>query len=233
MAARARSRPAPPATAAPASAAATARAAAGRCSSCARSSAPTGCSRPPPPRDSQAASHQVASSGASARSAPGGKCRPMKAVETVAPSAKAGWRSTRARNARFDGTPSSDRAVERERQPVERLGARRAVRDHLARASSRSAGSPSCRSRARGRSAPAARAASRAPCRCAAGSRPPAPRRTAAPRSRGPAMRTSCPARQGSGSPRATRNCSSTRSSPVTSSVTGCSTCSRVFISMK
>ena len=33
-------------------------------------------------------------------------------------------------------------------------------------------------------------------------------------------------------SPAATRNCHSTRSSPVISSVTGCSTCSRVFISM-
>ena len=41
------------------------------------------------------------------------------------------------------------------------------------------------------------------------------------------------PARRGSGSPRATRSCHSTRSSPVTHSVTGCSTCSRVFISMK
>ena len=36
----------------------------------------------------------------------------------------------------------------------------------------------------------------------------------------------------GSGSPAATRNCHSTRSSPVIASVTGCSTCSRVFISM-
>ena len=34
-------------------------------------------------------------------------------------------------------------------------------------------------------------------------------------------------------SPRATRSCHSTRSKPVTASVTGCSTCSRVFISMK
>jgi hypothetical protein len=31
----------------------------------------------------------------------------------------------------------------------------------------------------------------------------------------------------------ATRSCHSTRSSPVMASVTGCSTCSRVFISMK
>ena len=39
--------------------------------------------------------------------------------------------------------------------------------------------------------------------------------------------------RHGSGSPAATRSCHSTRSSPVTISVTGCSTWSRVFISMK
>ena len=39
--------------------------------------------------------------------------------------------------------------------------------------------------------------------------------------------------RNGSGSPAATRNCHSTRSNPVTISVTGCSTWSRVFISRK
>src|SRR6188508_1603946 len=37
----------------------------------------------------------------------------------------------------------------------------------------------------------------------------------------------------GSFSPNATLNCHSTRSTPVISSVTGCSTCRRVFISMK
>ena len=39
--------------------------------------------------------------------------------------------------------------------------------------------------------------------------------------------------RTSSASPAATRSCSSTRSRPVTSSVTGCSTCSRAFISRK
>ena len=39
--------------------------------------------------------------------------------------------------------------------------------------------------------------------------------------------------RASSASPAATRSCSSTRSRPVTSSVTGCSTCSRAFISRK
>ena len=38
---------------------------------------------------------------------------------------------------------------------------------------------------------------------------------------------------KGSGSPAATRNCARTRSTPVTHSVTGCSTCRRVFISRK
>lgn len=37
----------------------------------------------------------------------------------------------------------------------------------------------------------------------------------------------------GSGFPAATVSCHSTRSTPVTSSVTGCSTCSLVFISQK
>ncbi len=50
---------------------------------------------------------------------------------------------------------------------------------------------------------------------------------------------TACPVRRtsscakGSGSPDATRSCHSTRSRPVISSVTGCSTWRRVFISMK
>ena len=41
------------------------------------------------------------------------------------------------------------------------------------------------------------------------------------------------PGRTAAARPAATRSCSSTRSSPVTISVTGCSTCRRVFISMK
>ena len=71
-----------------------------------------------------------------------------------------------------------------------------------------------------------------AACRSTAGSRGRDPRRRCAPRSRG----RRSPARScvsGSGSPAATRSCHSTRSRPVIISVTGCSTCSRVFISMK
>jgi hypothetical protein len=41
------------------------------------------------------------------------------------------------------------------------------------------------------------------------------------------------PGRSPAGSPAATRSCCSTRSRPHTISVTGCSTCKRVFISMK
>ena len=44
-------------------------------------------------------------------------------------------------------------------------------------------------------------------------------------------LRSACVA--GSGSPEATRSCHSTRSCPLMASVTGCSTCRRVFISMK
>ena len=65
-----------------------------------------------------------------------------------------------------------------------------------------------------------------------AGSRRRDPRRRAAPRPRGRAARASS-WRERSGSPAATRSCCSTRSTPVTSSVTGCSTCSRAFISRK
>ena len=42
-----------------------------------------------------------------------------------------------------------------------------------------------------------------------------------------------CSCRRGNASPWATRNCHSTKSKPVTISVTGCSTCRRVFISKK
>ena len=58
------------------------------------------------------------------------------------------------------------------------------------------------------------------------------PRRRCAPRSRGREMASSSCV-SGSASPKATRSCHSTRSSPVIISVTGCSTCRRVFISMK
>ena len=76
----------------------------------------------------------------------------------------------------------------------------------------------------------AGHARSGAACRSAAASPRPGPRRTAGPRSRG---RSTGGGSGGSRPPAATRNCSATRSSPVVHSVTGCSTCSRVFISRK
>ena len=56
------------------------------------------------------------------------------------------------------------------------------------------------------------------------------PRRRAAPRSN---VRCAAGGSASSRPPSATCSCSSTRSSPVVSSVTGCSTCRRVFISRK
>src|SRR5690348_18065641 len=47
------------------------------------------------------------------------------------------------------------------------------------------------------------------------------------------ALPISCSCDNGNGSPSAIRNCHSTRSMPWVISVTGCSTCRRVFISMK
>ena len=102
---------------------------------------------------------------------------------------------------------SSDRRTSRSRRPRRRRYRR---------------GRPG-RARARG-SAPAGRST--------AGSCGTDPRHRRAPRS--PSRRASRPsAANGSFSPAATRIISSTRSRPVISSVTGCSTCSRVFISRK
>ena len=66
--------------------------------------------------------------------------------------------------------------------------------------------------------------------RSAAASRAPGPRRRGGPRSRDPWV---SPITRSSGRPSATASCSSTRSTPCTGSVTGCSTWSRVFISRK
>ena len=65
-----------------------------------------------------------------------------------------------------------------------------------------------------------------------AGSSAPGPRRRRGPPRRGRSARRR-PAPTVSTSPAAMRTCHSTRSTPVTISVTGCSTWSRVFISMK
>ena len=81
---------------------------------------------------------------------------------------------------------------------------------------------------------PRARAASArgSPSPAWVGSPPRDARRTAVPRSACPATLTSSWA-NGRRAPPATESCSPTRSRPVTSSVTPCSTCRRVFISKK
>ena len=119
---------------------------------------------------------------------------------------------------------SRARAVSRGRRPGDDLGQHRVVVGaddgaHGQRAVDADAG-------------PGRLDAARARCRPAAGSRGPGPRRRPGPRSRARRGETS-PWSSGSRSPAAIRSCCSTRSRPVTSSVTGCSTCSRVFISMK
>ena len=143
-------------------------------------------------------------------------------------------RARRCRKARFVVGPST--AVSRS-APTRRAMACVAVgapggdlRQHADRtrpARRRRPRAPSRRGR-RGRSARAGRGS------CPRSGRSPRrdPRRRAAPRSAWPRGRTSACARP-SGSPRATRSCAATRSMPVTSSVIGCSTWRRVFISRK
>ena len=127
------------------------------------------------------------------------------------------------------GHPGLARA--RARSSCARLAARRRVRDDLAEhrvvvdadlAAGDDADVGAHASTARRR---------RAACRSSAGSRARGPRRTAGPRSpsRAAAARVGSRAR----SPRAIRICSRTRSRPVVSSVTGCSTWRRVLTSRK
>ncbi len=97
------------------------------------------------------------------------------------------------------------------------------------RSSSRSGCRPRCRPRRRARRGSRSEHRRRARARSSADSRDRRPRRTAGPRSPSRAAAGS----SGTRSPRAIRICSRTRSRPVTSSVTGCSTCSRVLTSRK
>ena len=150
------------------------------------------------------------------------------------PAANQSWSSTRACSGVVVATPSTVELAQRapgaadRRRPVRApdhdLGQQRVVeRGDLARPAP-----ASCRS------APTARpaAAPARPCPAAAGSRGPGPRRRSGTRSRARAPR-SVLGQRASGSPAAIRSCSATRSTPVTSSVVGCSTWMRVFISMK
>ena len=121
---------------------------------------------------------------------------------------------------------------ERAAQARDRVRAVLVPRDRPSRAADRSP-CPRCRPRAaRCRCARPASAAARddRPCRPWARSPRPGPRRRRGPRSRGRAAR-SVPGRARSGGRRRSTSWARTRSTPVTASVTGCSTCSRVFIS--
>ena len=181
------------------------------------------------------ASSRAAPNAAAARSPPArptsvAKFRSMKPVSNV-PARNSSARQSAASSARLVCGPGRDGVVERRGKLVERRLAGRRMRDHLGdhrivvrrdRAALLDAGIDT---HAVGEiAAPAA-------CRSTAETRAPDPRHRCAPRRRGPASGTaSCVS--GSFSPAAIRNCHSTRSSPVIASVTGCSTCSRVFISM-
>ncbi len=172
--------------------------------------------------------------GADSRSSP---CRSRKPV-SVCPATKAGWRTVRTSRSRLVVTPwmrARARAPARAAAASDRVGP---VGDDLGqhgvvvRADHRSrldsAVHPDRSSlvadlepvQPPGRGQPVAgRVLGVEPGldRMAAGTRSPPPR---APR-------------RGRAAPAATRSCNRTRSSPVTASVTGCSTCSRVFISRK
>ena len=133
-------------------------------------------------------------------------------------------------------TPSTRGLGQRAVQPAQRRRPVGAVRDHLGQHRVVVAADDACRSTSAGvdphAGTRAARAA-RAPGRRWAGTRAAGILRVDPGLDRVPASAAMSSWRNGSFSPAATRSCRSTRSSPVTISVTGCSTCSRVFISMK
>ena len=165
---------------------------------------------------------------------------------SVSPAAKAGWRSTRTRKSRLWTRPGTLAAASALGQDRRRLGAARRPGDDLGEHRVVVRARPRCRPRPRSRPGPprpgcpgpASRreplrgSRSRRAGRSAAGSHGPDPRRRGAPRSRG-RVGSSPPRPSGSVPPQATSSCRRTRSRPVTISVTGCSTCRRVFISRK
>ena len=148
----------------------------------------------------------------------------------VSPARSAGCATSQRRNGRFVVTPSTSVVGERGREPVERLVARRGVRDQLRDhrvvrgadlVALLDAGVDADRRPAAG----AARSGRPAGGTCAD------PRRRAAPR---PRARAACERQQRRAARRArSRICHSTRSRPVTASVTGCSTWMRPFSSRK
>ena len=184
-------------------------------------------------------SSRASAAAASTSSGAGAPCLPttMRSARPVSrrPAWTSGSASSARRKATLVGTPRIDRVRQRGVQAAQRAGAVRAPGDDLGQ--HRVVGAGDGRRPGRGRSRPgrAGRSARAAPARCrrSAGSRAPGPRRRRGPRRRGRRSPARRPGANGSRSPAATRSCHSTRSRPETSSVTGCSTWSRVFISMK
>ena len=149
------------------------------------------------------------------------------------PGAKLRMRDQRLEECRIGVRPDHDGLAERGRKPRERLLAIAAVRDHLG--DHRIVIGRDHRARFDAGIDPHALACRQFQRRELAGRRQEAALRILGikPRLGGVAVdRARRVCASGSLSPAATRNCSSTRSSPVIASVTGCSTCSRVFISM-
>ena len=160
--------------------------------------------------------------------APPGRCPARPRPPRGGPAAAAGSRRWSARPAH--------RVRQGRAQPAQRGRPVGAVGDDLGRASGRTV-LPTSAALAAARS----RCARPSPCGSCSAQHRAAGRQEAARAGSSAQIRasTACPVRvmsswpKGSGSPAATRSCHSTRSRPVISSVTGCSTWRRVFISMK
>ena len=181
-----------------------------------------------------AAAVDQASSGISARAgqSSGGQIRSSVSIR-ASPSRTTGWRTSQRRNRRFVTRPrttvSSSARVSRSRA----VGAVGPPGDDLGEHRVEPAADLACPARSRHRPGCPRRPASAAPRsgRSPAGSPPRRPRRTAGPRRHGRARPVRRPVRLAAARRPRSASWSATRSRPVTSSVTGCSTWSRVFIS--
>ena len=161
------------------------------------------------------------------RAARSGRCRARPRAPRAVPAAPAGRR-------RSSPAPSTASAASARSSRAERRRAVRAVGDHLGEHRVVVRGRPPCPPRRRCRRASPPGWRRQATIRPLEGRKP--LRRVLGVDARldRVAVRAARPpGASGSGSPAATRSCSSTRSSPVTASVTGCSTCRRAFISRK
>lgn len=179
-------------------------------------------------RSSAAAAYTSSGTPSGTRPSASRSTRPVSS----SPAATAGWASSRRRNPALVGTPSttvSARAARSRRSAVGRSGPYAMTFESIG-SYVLPTGTPSLRPESV-RAPP--------PCgSCSASTVPPDGRNPRAGSSAQTRASTACPVSvmsawaYGRRSPEATRSCHSTRSSPVTSSVTGCSTWRRVFISM-